>query len=405
MISISKKHAIIGVSIITATCCFITFMLTFFGVLSSRNAAGEIYISNDQYNLLTRYSELNEVEKLVEEWYYQDINSDDLLTGAKRGLVYALNDPYSTYYTKEELTSLYDKLEGIFTGLGIIISQRKDTNAIVIERVYPNSPAEESELKVGDRIVSVNDEPVAGLDIDTVAGKIRGPDGTMVKLSVLRDSQLITKEIARRPFETDKAAYQILDDKIGYINIFEFTGNCVEMFKQAMENMKSEDVKALIIDVRNNPGGKLESVKEIADLLLPEGVLYYTVNRNGEKTIKKSDADFWDIPLVLLVNGSSASASEVLAGAIQDYEGRGTLVGEKTFGKAVVQEIISIPKTGEGLKVTTAVYYTPNDRMINGIGIEPDVFVGPTGSESIESDAQLQEGIKILKEKLSAPQQ
>lgn len=405
MISISKKHAIIGVSIITATCCFITFMLTFFGVLSSRNAAGEIYISNDQYNLLTRYSELNEVEKLVEEWYYQDINSDDLLTGAKRGLVYALNDPYSTYYTKEELTSLYDKLEGIFTGLGIIISQRKDTNAIVIERVYPNSPAEESELKVGDRIVSVNDEPVAGLDIDTVAGKIRGPDGTMVKLSVLRDSQLITKEIARRPFETDKAAYQILDDKIGYINIFEFTGNCVEMFKQAMENMKSEDVKALIIDVRNNPGGKLESVKEIADLLLPEGVLYYTVNRNGEKTIKKSDADFWDIPLVLLVNGSSASASEVLAGAIQDYEGRGTLVGEKTFGKAVVQEIISIPKTGEGLKVTTAVYYTPNDRMINGIGIEPDVFVGPTGSESIESDAQLQEGIKILKEKLSASQQ
>jgi carboxyl-terminal processing protease len=364
---------------------------------SLRILDGEIYISNDQYTMLSRYLELHEVEKLVGELYYQDTDRDDLLTGAKRGLVYALNDPYSTFYTKEELTSLYDRLEGIFTGLGIIISQNKDKNAVEIQRVYPNSPAEDADLKVGDIIVIVDGEPVVGLDIDTVAGKIRGPDGTTVSLTIHRNNESITKEIGRRPFETDKAAFQILDDQIGYINIFEFTGNCVDIFKQAKESMEKEDVTSLIIDIRDNPGGKLEDVREIADMLLPQGIIYYTVNKNNEKIVKESDAAFWDIPLVILVNKKSASASEVLAGAVQDYDGRGTIIGETTFGKAVVQEIISIPKTGEGVKITTAIYYTPNGRMINGTGIEPDILISQEKGGTLENDLQLLEAIKILK--------
>jgi len=365
-----------------------------------RNAEGEIYISNEQYNMLSRYLELNEIEKLVGELFYRDMDPADLLTGAKRGLLYSLGDPYSAFFTKEELASLYDKLDGVFTGIGIIISPDKDSDAITIIKVYPNSPAEEAGIKEGDIIAGVEGESVVGLDIETVAGKIRGPEGTIAIVTILRNNELMTKEIKRRTVEVDRAAYQMLDDQIGYINIFEFTGNSVDIFKQAMESIQKEGAQALIIDVRGNPGGRLEDVRAIADLLLPEGIIYYTVNRNGEKTVKQSSAQFWDIPLVVLVNGQSASASEILAGAIQDFD-RGTIVGEKTFGKAVVQEIISIPKTGEGLKITTAVYYTPNGRMINGIGIEPDVIVTQAGS-GIEDDLQLLEAIKILKELLQS---
>ena len=397
---IRKKHAIIWAAIITLTCCLITFLLTSFGIRAMRNAEGEIYISNEQYNMLSRYLELNEIEKLVGELFYRDMDPADLLTGAKRGLLYSLGDPYSAFFTKEELASLYDKLDGVFTGIGIIISPDKDSDAITIIKVYPNSPAEEAGIKEGDIIAGVEGESVVGLDIETVAGKIRGPEGTIAIVTILRNNELMTKEIKRRTVEVDRAAYQMLDDQIGYINIFEFTGNSVDIFKQAMESIQKEGAQALIIDVRGNPGGRLEDVRAIADLLLPEGIIYYTVNRNGEKTVKQSSAQFWDIPLVVLVNGQSASASEILAGAIQDFD-RGTIVGEKTFGKAVVQEIISIPKTGEGLKITTAVYYTPNGRMINGIGIEPDVIVTQAGS-GIEDDLQLLEAIKILKELLQS---
>ncbi len=401
---ISKKNALVWLTIITVTCCFITFMLTYFFVRSERNAAGEIYISNDQYNLLMRYSDLNQVEQIVENYYYDDTNRDQLLEGAKKGLVRSLNDPYSVYFTKEEFTSLFDKLDGVFTGLGITILQDRTDGVITVNQVFADSPAFEADIAPGDKVIAVNDEIIVGFNTEMAAEKMRGPDGTKVKLTVKRGETTADKVLTRRPVEIDKVAYTMEDD-IGFISIFEFTGNCAEMFAKAIEDMKAEEVKGVVIDIRDNPGGRLTSVKEIADMLLPEGKIFFTRDRAGEEVVQESNADFWDIPLVVLVNGNSASASEILAGAVQDF-GRGKIIGETTYGKGVVQDIISIPETGAGVKITTAVYLTPNGRMINKIGIVPDIEVKSNANfvleQNPEDDVQLQEAIKVLKQQIGS---
>lgn len=393
---ISKKNAAIWTAIIAVTLCVATFLLTFYGVKNARGAAGEIYITAEQYQLLKDYDELSTVMDIVRDHYYKEVEDSALIEGAKAGLVDSLGDPYSVYYTSEEYAALYDKLDGVYTGVGIVISTDADNGLISVVYVYPDSPASDAGVQIGDCIIAVEGESIMGADLETAAEKMRGPDGTEVGLTLMRGDGQLEVSLSRRTVEMDKASYTMINAYIGYINIFEFTGNCVDVFKEAMETMKTEDVRALVIDIRNNPGGRLSSATEIADLLLPECDIVYTEDRDKNVITQTSDAECWDIPVVLLINGNSASASEVLAGALQD-NGRATLVGTLTYGKGIVQDIISIPETGGGVKITTGTYFTPKGNAVHNVGITPDNIVESTGaSDTIADDAQLQKAIELL---------
>jgi len=255
-------------------------------------------------------------------------------------------------------------------------------------------------LKVGDNLLSADGEKLNGLDLDAVAERVVGPQGTKLTLSFLQDGKEYTKEIVRRDVEMDMVAYNMIDDDIGQIVIAQFNGNCVEGFRDAMAALKKEKAKGVIVDLRDNPGGLLKDVCDILDLILRQGTITYTENKEGKKETYESDAAAWDIPMVVLVNGNSASASEVFAGAVQDY-GRAKLVGVKTFGKGIVQTIVPIENTGAAVKLTTSRYFTPKGRNIHSTGIIPDYVVELSlkpGEELTEkTDTQYQKALEVIK--------
>lgn len=314
-------------------------------------------------------------------------------------MVASLGDPYSTYYTKEEYKSYNDKMGGQYTGIGLVIKIDQTDGLPLVTRVFEDSPAEETGIVAGDKLLSADGQKLNGLDTEAVADKISGPEGTSVTISYLHDGKEYTKKVERRKVEMDMISYSMLDDNIGEIIISQFNGNCVEGFKEAINGLKKEKAKGVIIDLRDNPGGLLKDVCEILDLILPQGTIVYTENKAGKKDTYESDANYWDIPIVVLVNGNSASASEVFAGAVQDYN-RAKLVGVKTFGKGIVQTIVPIQETGAAVKLTTSRYFTPKGRNIHGMGIIPDYVVElslQAGQElTADTDTQLKKAMEVI---------
>jgi carboxyl-terminal processing protease len=313
-------------------------------------------------------------------------------------MVASLDDPYSVYYTKEEYKKYTDKMKGKYTGIGVVIKTDPADGLAYVIQVYDGAPAKEAGLKVGDKLVSADGEKLSGLDLEMVAEKIVGPEGTYVTLVIIQDGKQITKKIKRRAVEMNMVSQKMIDNEIGMITITQFNGDCVEGFTNAMDDLKKKNAKGVIIDLRNNPGGLLSDVCKILDTLLPAGTIVYTQNKEGKQDVYSSDANYWEIPMVVLVNGYSASASEVFAGAVQDY-GRAKLVGVKTYGKGVVQTILPIEETGAGMKITTSNYYTPKGRNINGTGIIPDYIVKQEKEEQQTSqvDVQYQKAMEIIK--------
>ncbi len=336
----------------------------------------------------------------------------------------SLNDPYSVYYTPEEMKNVLETTGGTFGGIGVNIQYNLNTGEMTVLSPMAGTPAEKAGLMSGDIIKKVNGQDIAGMDSDMAVSLIRGEAGTSVELTIYRPSEekefnvsmeraeievdsVTEKEfnvsMERAEIEVDSVTSTVLEDDIGYIYISGFKGNTVDQFNEHYDKLRAEGIKGLIIDVRDNPGGVLNVVEEIADKLIPEGLVVYTVDKNGNRNDYMSDAEAIDIPLVVLVNGNSASASEILAGAVQD-SGTGVIVGTQTYGKGCVQNLYKIPD-GSGVKVTIQKYYTPSGVCIHGVGITPDYVVENEMIDlnSITStgeyiDNQLTKAIEIIEE-------
>lgn len=319
---------------------------------------------------------LEAIEEVIDEYYYrdEDIDTDAMIEGMYAGVVDSLGDPYSVYYTAEEWQSLMEETEGIYYGIGAYLSLDTATGLGKISGVIADTPAEEAGLRENDIIYKVDGESVQGLELSEIVSRVKGEEGTIVHLTIVREGETdyLEIDVTRRQIESPTVTYEMYDNGIGYIQITEFDDVTTDQFTEALAVIKGSDAKGLILDLRGNPGGSLPVVVDIARMLLPEGLIVYTEDKYGEREEYSCDGKHeLDIPLVVLVNGNSASASEILAGAIKDY-GKGTLIGTTTFGKGIVQRVLPLTD-GTALKLTISDYYTPNGNNIHGIGIEPDI--------------------------------
>ena len=360
------------------------------------------WVTQAEYDTIQRYSRLEEVRQSLMKDYYRALEEDDLVLGAIRGMTGATGDPYTFYYTPEELERENEDTAGVYFGIGTLL-QNTAEGEIEIVRVFPDSPAEAAGLHTGDVILAVDGVAVTGVDgrsyLEAVR-RMRGSDKTQVTLTVRRGGERMAIPVTRGDVKISYAGYQVLPGNVGYINIAQFTGDASQVFHEAIDSFKAAKVEGLVIDVRNNPGGLLDQVVSIADAVLPKGLIVYTQQRDGKRQDYYSDESFFDVPLTVLVNGMSASASEILAGAVQAL-GRGKVVGLKTYGKGIVQSLQTFRSDSAGMQLTTASYYDALDRCPQGVGVQPDVEVALEGQTIPEapdpaSDNQLAEAIALL---------
>lgn len=347
-------------------------------------------------------SKLDQISGLIDEYYLYDdeIDKDDLINGIYSGYASALGDPYTEYYDEEETKALYESTSGEFSGIGATMSKSMDSDEITVSNVYEDSPAAKAGMKAGDVIIQVDDHSVSGQDLETVVSWIKGERGTDVVLHVLRDGEELELTATRDIIEVQTVDYEMKDSQIGYISVSEFDSVTYDQFEEALNELDSQGMQGLVIDLRGNPGGSLTTVTDMLKLLLPEGTIVSTKDKYGntEEIICDGTHEFTK-PLAVLVNQYSASASEIFSGAIQDY-GTGTIVGMTTYGKGVVQQLIDL-KDGTCLKVTIAEYYTPSGRSINGTGVTPDVEVEYVYDENNpEADNQLDKALEVVRGEL-----
>lgn len=343
------------------------------------------------------------IENVIDTYFYkEDVDKDAMVDGIFKGMVESLGDPYSEYYSKEELESLYQDSLGVYYGVGAYVSLDTTTGLAKVSGIIADSPAEEADLRAEDIIYKVDDVDVTGMTLQETVSLIKGDENTTVKLTLIRDGKEIEKEVTRRKVESPTVKFEMLDDGMAYIQITEFDTVTVDQFTEAMAMARGNDMKGLILDLRSNPGGNLSSVVSIAKQMLPKGLIVYTEDRDGNREEYSCDGSKeLDVPMVVLVNGNSASASEILAGAIKDY-GIGTLVGTTTFGKGIVQRPIEL-SDGSAVKLTISSYYTPNGINIHGIGIEPDVeceFDSERYYSDEAYDNQLEKAKEVLLQKM-----
>lgn len=344
-------------------------------------------------------AKLELIEEIIDTYYYQeDIDREILEEGAYEGMVAALGDPYSEYYSVEELNELYESSYGVYYGIGAYVALDEVTGYAKISSVIAGTPAEEADLRGDDIIYKVNGEDTYGLELEEVTALIKGEEGTYVTLTLVRDGVEIEKEVVRRKVEAPTVVSEMYDNGIAYIQITEFDTVTEDQFAEALAVARETGMQGLILDLRANPGGNLSSVVNIAKMLLPEGLIVYTEDRDGNRDEYYCNGDREiEVPMVVLVDGNSASASEILAGAIKDY-GIGTLLGTTTYGKGIVQRPVEM-SDGSAVKLTISTYYTPNGTNIHGIGIEPDVVVEFDG-ERYYSDEKYDNQLEAAKELL-----
>ena len=339
---------------------------------------------------------LDFLKDVIDLKYLEKTDEKTLEENIYKGLLQGLNDPYSVYYTKDEYDALKEETSGSYCGIGALVSQNADTGVITAINVFKGSPAEKAGMKNGDIIFKVEDKEVTGEDLNNVVAKMKGEKDTKVKINVYRTSEkeYIDLEVTRDKVDVPTVEHKMLDKSkgIGYIQITQFEEVTYDQFKEALDDLKKRGMKSVIFDLRNNPGGLYDTVCEMLDDLLPEGTLVYTKDKDGNKQEKKSDANFLDMPMVVLQNENSASASEIFAGSIQDF-GAGKIVGTQSFGKGIVQSIIPL-SDGSAVKLTVEKYYTPKGVNIHGKGITPDVKVEI--SKDGKKDNQLQKAIEVI---------
>ena len=349
-------------------------------------------------------NKLSVLEQYLDHYYYKssEITREDKETGIYKGLFESLGDVYSCYYTPEEYKSLAEQTQGVYYGIGAYVSQDVETGNCAISGVIRNSPAEAAGLMEGDLIYKVDGEDMSGLELDEVVSHIRGDEGSEVTLTLVRDGEEIEVVLTRGKVDTPTVESEMRDDGIGYLQITEFDDVTVGQFAENFEQLKEQGMKGLIIDLRGNPGGSVTSVCAVAEHLLPEGLIFYMEDKDGNRTEYTCEGADFDLPLVVLVNEYSASAAEILSGAIKD-SGIGKLVGKKTFGKGIVQDVISL-QDGSAIKLTIANYYTRGGHDIHLKGIEPDVEVELDADAYLEdkTDTQLDKAVEMILEEMGS---
>ena len=382
---ISRKKAIIYGVILVA----ITFMLT-----STFNIVlgGKVVISKDTYEAYKKYNKMIALEELVKEDFYKKTSDEELVNSAIKGMFSGLDDPYSQYYTKAEFEKLKEQTSGSFVGIGVYISPASDDDNITIIAPIDGSPAQKSGIKAGDKILKVDGKVVSSKNSDEAITLIKGKKGTEVDLTIKRGEQILDIKVKRDEIVSKTVESKLLDDNIGYIKITSFSEHTNKEFETALNTLKKDNIKGLVIDLRDNPGGLLNVCKDIADSLIGEGTIVYTKDNKGNTEYLKSDSKKLGLPIAVLTNEGSASASEILTGAIIDNKA-GISVGTTTFGKGLVQSVREL-KDGTGFKLTTAQYFTPNGDYINGKGIKPTI-------EEKDEVKQLDTAVEWIKEQIN----
>lgn len=348
-------------------------------------------------------SKIRQLVAAIDSLYYEEVDEEELVDGLYKGLFEGIGDPYSAYYTPEEYESMMISATASLSGIGAVLQQDPDTMQVTVNHVYEGSPAEQAGIRNGDMLLQVDDITATSMELSELVTHIRGKEGTVVHLKLYREglSNYLELDVTRAIVDVPTVSGEMQSGGIGYIAVVEFGENTAQEFKDQVAELQKQGMTALIVDLRDNPGGMLASVTDMLDQILPEGVLVSTEDKYGEKTEYTSDADCMDLPMAVLINGNSASSSEIFAGAIRDYD-YGTLIGTKTFGKGIVQSIRRL-KDGSAIKLTTAKYYTPHGENIHGQGIEPDIeleydYQGPEDEDyDMKYDNQVQKAIEILK--------
>lgn len=378
----------------------LTMFMAVLLILAGLTKAGKISFYTEAVDAETA-QKAAEIQNIIEEefLYGEDVKKEDLRNMSLKGYVAGLGDPYSVYYDKDETKELFESTEGRYAGIGALMAQDQATKEISIEEVYKDSPAEKAGMKAGDILLTIDGRNVTEMELSDVADLVKGEEGTSVSISVKRDGESIEMEVVRKIVETPTVEEEIKENQIGYLKISEFDTVTYDQFKTEMEELENDGMKGLIVDLRDNPGGNLDTVCEILDEFLPEGTIVYTEDKDGNRVeTKESDEEHqFTKPLAVLVNEKSASASEVFTGAIQDY-GTGTIVGTQTYGKGIVQTLYSL-SDGSCLKITTAQYFTPNGRNIHGTGITPDIVLEKT--DDGQTDNQLEKAMEIVQEEIA----
>ena len=396
-----KKIKVYKILMLVVLSVFITFMITSISLYTyfTKNPISISAKSNnkDISNKLDKYREI------IDKYYLGEVDESKLEEGAIKGYIEGLDDSYTEYISKEDMDSYLDDTMGNFVGIGIYMIKNTKYDKIQVLSTIKGSPAEEAGIQSGDLIVSVDGVEYKADDMTTVSNKIKGEEGTKVTIELLRGSENIKYELTRSKVKVNQVEGKVLSNDIGYIKFTSFDETTAEDFKKQYQELAKKNIKSLIIDLRNNGGGIVDQALEIADYIADkDSVLLYEVDKNNKETVRKAKTDpIINMPIVILTNENTASASEILAGALKDL-GKAKTVGTTTYGKGVIQQILKL-NDGSGLKITIEEYQTPNKNKINKVGIEPDEKVElPDSVESIftikeSEDTQLQKAIDMLK--------
>ena len=389
----------------------VTGLVAAFAVMSVVIGIGK-YTDNKEETLIDSNfeAELDSIVTCLDTFYldYDKLEKEKLQTGMFKGLMEAIDDDYSMYYTKEEYEDFKEDNTGKYSGIGAYVSQNLETGLIVIVNPFEGGPAHTAGIKPGDIISAVDDVSVSGMNLNDVVALMKGEPETIVKVSVVRDGEVLDFDVTRNFVDVPTVSHNIIEDgKIGYIYISSFDQITLTQFREALDDIESKGAKGLILDVRDNGGGRLDTVLEMLDRILPECMLMYTETRDGsDSKYYSTDEESCALPMVVLINGYSASASEVFAGALKDHKAA-TVIGTKSFGKGIVQSIYTLNGFDEGpaVKFTTSRYYTPNGINIHGTGIEPDITI-EYDRESLRQedgfayDNQIEKAVEELNKKI-----
>lgn len=363
---------------------------------------GDVYIQSDAVTDSDGIGsevegKLNAIDSVLESFYFGDVDDETAKDNIYKAYLSSYGDKYTMYYTADEYKALKESTNGKFYGIGAVCQLSGEGGVLLVD-VYDNGAGYQAGLRSGDRVVNVDDRDITGMELSSAVALIKGDKGTSVTLEVIRGTERLTFSAVRDAVEAKTVSYTLLDNNIGYLSISQFEEVTTKQFKAAVEDLQSQGMKGLVIDIRNNPGGLLDTVVGMLKYMLPDGLIVYTEDKQGNrKEYKGQDNDEFNLPLAVIVNGNSASASEIFAGAIQDY-GKGTIIGTQTYGKGIVQTVKPLTD-GSAIKFTIAKYFTPKGQDIHGKGVTPDMVVEYDTDADV--DTQLDAAIKNVEAQIN----
>lgn len=363
---------------------------------------GDVYIQSDAVTDSDGIGsevegKLNAIDSVLESFYFGDVDDETAKDNIYKAYLSSYGDKYTMYYTADEYKALKESTNGKFYGIGAVCQLSGEGGVLLVD-VYDNGAGYQAGLRSGDRVVNVDGRDITDMELSSAVALIKGDKGTSVTLEVIRGTERLTFSAVRDAVEAKTVSYTLLDNNIGYLSISQFEEVTTKQFKAAVEDLQSQGMKGLVIDIRNNPGGLLDTVVGMLKYMLPDGLIVYTENKQGNrKEYKGQDNDEFNLPLAVIVNGNSASASEIFAGAIQDY-GKGTIIGTQTYGKGIVQTVKPLTD-GSAIKFTIAKYFTPKGQDIHGKGVTPDMVVEYDTDADV--DTQLDAAIKNVEAQIN----